>query len=124
MKVERRNEALGEPIEEKTRRYLESNGYSIGLGTTNLQEPDFPNHAHDFNKKDAVVSGRFRIEAEDHEFVLELLTTLKSLAAGQSCAWMRARARESLEEPVRDADIPHQESRRRPLMIHVKKWSG
>lgn len=69
MKVERWNETLREPTEEKMRRYLESNGYSVVRydcppGTC------FPNHMHVFDKKDAVWFGRFRIGAEGHAFVL------------------------------------------------------
>lgn len=69
MEVEHWDESLGEMNEHTLRRRLESGGYSVSRyayrpGT------HFPDHKHAFDKKDAVVRGRFMIRAEGREFML------------------------------------------------------
>lgn len=60
----------GPPSEEALRSELEDRGYDVSRyeyppGTT------FPEHTHDVDKVDAVVSGRFRLEMGGEEVVLE-----------------------------------------------------
>jgi len=69
LQVEHWNEAWGKPTEANMRRRIESEGYSVSRydyppGTY------FPNHSHSFDKKDAIVSGHFRIRADGREFVM------------------------------------------------------
>jgi quercetin dioxygenase-like cupin family protein len=69
LKVERWGSERGEPTEKALRRHLEAEGYSVSRydyppGTY------FPDHTHAFDKKDAVVTGRFLIRAEGQEFLL------------------------------------------------------
>lgn len=59
----------GPPSEEALRRELEERGYRVSRyeyppGTT------FPEHTHDADKIDAVLSGRFRLEMGGEEVVL------------------------------------------------------
>lgn len=69
--LERWNEERDGPAtEEALRRELEGRGYRVSRyeyppGTT------FPEHTHDVDKIDAVVSGRFRLEMGGEEVVLE-----------------------------------------------------
>lgn len=69
--VERWNEERdGPPTEAALRRALEERGYRVSRyvyppGTV------FPDHTHDVDKIDAVVSGRFRLTMEGEEVVLE-----------------------------------------------------
>ncbi len=63
-------ERVGPATEESLRRELEDRGYRVSRyeyppGTT------FPEHTHDVDKIDAVVSGRFRLEMGGEEVVLE-----------------------------------------------------
>ena len=60
----------GAPSEEVLRRLLEERGYEVSRyeyppGTT------FPEHTHEVEKVDAVVSGRFRLEMGGEAVVLE-----------------------------------------------------
>jgi quercetin dioxygenase-like cupin family protein len=69
LEVEHWDESLGEMNERALRRRLESAGYSVSRydyppGTY------FPDHKHAFDKKDAVVRGRFIIRAQGREFML------------------------------------------------------
>lgn len=69
MKVEHWEEAWGEMNESNMRRRLEEEGYAV---VRYVYPPGtyFPDHTHGYDKKDAVLSGRFRIQAQGHEFVL------------------------------------------------------
>lgn len=60
----------GEPTEDELRRRLEERGYRV---SRHVYPPGtrFPEHTHDVDKIDAVVSGRFRMTAEGREVVLE-----------------------------------------------------
>lgn len=68
--VERWDEDEDGPVEERTlREELEDRGYEVSRyvyppGT------EFPEHTHDVDKIDAVVSGRFRVALEGEEVVL------------------------------------------------------
>ena len=69
MRIEHWDKTWGELTEASMRQKLESDGYSVArydyaVGTY------FSNHTHGFDKKDAVVSGRFRIRAEGCDFLL------------------------------------------------------
>ena len=69
MEIERWDAARGELNERNLRRRLESEGYSVNRydyppGTF------FPDHTHGFDKKDAVLRGRFLIRAAGREFLL------------------------------------------------------
>jgi quercetin dioxygenase-like cupin family protein len=69
LKVEHWDKSWGEMNEQSLRRRLESEGYCVSRydyppGTR------FSDHIHVFDKKDAVVRGRFIIRAEGREFVL------------------------------------------------------
>jgi quercetin dioxygenase-like cupin family protein len=69
IEIEHWDEAWGELNEKNLRRRLESEGYSVSRydyppGTY------FPDHTHSFDKKDAVLKGRFLIRAEGREFLL------------------------------------------------------
>jgi quercetin dioxygenase-like cupin family protein len=70
MAVHRWNEALDGPFSESAlRRKLEDDGYMVARytyspGTT------FPDHVHDVNKIDAVISGQFRLVSAGHLVVL------------------------------------------------------
>lgn len=71
MKVVRWDEEHdGEPTEAALQRALEERGYSV---SRHVYPPGtrFPEHTHDVDKIDAVVSGRFRMTAEGREVVLE-----------------------------------------------------
>jgi quercetin dioxygenase-like cupin family protein len=64
MEVERWDpEISGEFTEEKLCQKLEAEGYSV---TRYVYPPGthFPDHSHSLDKKDAVVSGRFKLELE------------------------------------------------------------
>ena len=69
MAVERWKSADGAPTEEAIRAKLESRGYRIAKY---VYEPGtvFPDHKHDIDKIDAVVSGRFRLVVSGHMAVL------------------------------------------------------
>lgn len=69
MVIEHWDETWGEPTEDSMRSRLESEGYSV-IKHDYQPGASFPNHTHGFDKKDAVVSGLLRIQAEDHEFLL------------------------------------------------------
>lgn len=69
MEIESWDNAWGEMNEPNFRRQLESQGFSVARydyppGTR------FPNHTHSFDKKDAVLSGRFLIRAAGRDFML------------------------------------------------------
>ena len=70
MKVEHWDPALGELSEANMRRWLQSQGYDV---TRFTYSPGtfFPDHTHNIDKKDAVLSGRFRLIAAGQEFILE-----------------------------------------------------
>lgn len=60
----------GKLTEENMRRKLEFEGYSV----TRYVYPSrtiFPDHSHSVDKKDAVLSGKFKIEAAGRSFLLE-----------------------------------------------------
>jgi quercetin dioxygenase-like cupin family protein len=60
----------GKLNEENMKRKLEFEGYNV----TRYVYPArtiFPDHIHSVDKKDAVLSGKFKIETEGHIFVLE-----------------------------------------------------
>ncbi len=69
MEIEHWDKARGELNEQNMRKRLESEGYRVNRydytpGTY------FPDHTHSFDKKDAVLRGRFLICALDREFLL------------------------------------------------------
>lgn len=69
MEIEPWNDDLGELNERNLKRRLEAEGYHVSRydyppGTC------FPDHKHAFDKKDAVVKGRFLIRAKGREFLL------------------------------------------------------
>jgi quercetin dioxygenase-like cupin family protein len=69
LEVEHWDKSWGEMNEQTLRRRLESGGYSV----SRYDYPPgayFPDHRHSFDKKDAVVRGRFIIRAEGREFLL------------------------------------------------------
>jgi len=60
----------GELTEGNMRKKLEAEGYSVSRFVYPSRTV-FPDHSHSFDKMDAVVSGRFKIEANGQVFVLE-----------------------------------------------------
>lgn len=69
MEIERWEAAWGELNERNLRRRLEAAGYAVSRydyppGTR------FPDHTHGYDKKDAVLRGRFLIRAQGREFLL------------------------------------------------------
>ena len=63
-------ERWGKLTEENMRKKLEHQGYSV----TRYSYPArtiFPDHSHSVDKKDAVLQGKFKIEAQGRVFVLE-----------------------------------------------------
>lgn len=71
MPVERWNpERDGEPSEAALRRKLEARGYRVSRYTY-APGTYFPDHTHDVDKIDGVVSGRFRLTLEGEAVVLE-----------------------------------------------------
>jgi quercetin dioxygenase-like cupin family protein len=71
MKVDRwDHDKNGSPTEEALRRKLEAEGYEVDRW---VYPPGcrFPAHTHDVDKKDAVVSGRFRLTMQGEMVVLE-----------------------------------------------------
>jgi quercetin dioxygenase-like cupin family protein len=69
MEIERWDESWGEMNERNFRRRLEAEGYTVARydyppGTC------FRDHTHAFDKKDAVLGGRFLIRAAGREFLL------------------------------------------------------
>src|SRR5215813_8425436 len=69
MQIEHWNEQWGELSEASLRKRLKSDGYSV----TRYDYPPgtyFSSHTHSFDKKDAVLSGRFLIRAKGREFIL------------------------------------------------------
>ena len=69
MEIQEWNESWGDATETNMRWRLESQGYSV-IRYDYPPGTYFPNHTHNFGKKDAVVSGRFSIRVEGLEFVL------------------------------------------------------
>lgn len=70
MEIEKWDPRWGEPSEANMRRKLEAEGYRV----TRYVYPArtvFPDHSHSMDKKDAVVSGRFKIEVGSKVFILE-----------------------------------------------------
>jgi quercetin dioxygenase-like cupin family protein len=63
-------ERWGELNEKNMRRKLESEGFRV---SRYVYPPGtfFSDHSHSMDKKDAVLSGRFKITAQGHEFILE-----------------------------------------------------
>ncbi len=59
----------GEPSEARLREKLEAEGYSVA-GYEYPPGAYFPDDTHPHEKKDAVVSGRFRICIKGREFIL------------------------------------------------------
>jgi len=70
MQIEHWDYSRGEPSEANIRRWLRSQGYDVATYTYS-PGTFFPNHTHSIDKKDAVISGRFRLIAAGLEFVLE-----------------------------------------------------
>ena len=71
MNVDHWNEQVDGPLTESAlRRKLERSGYHV---SRYVYPPGtyFPEHAHDIDKMDAVVSGRFRMVVEGREVILE-----------------------------------------------------
>ncbi len=71
MQIERWDESKWGPLTEATmRRKLEAEGYSVARYT---YPPGtfFSDHTHSFDKKDAVLRGRFRICMQGQEVILE-----------------------------------------------------
>lgn len=71
MRVEKWDKSRwGELTEENMRKKLEWEGYSV---SRYVYPPRtiFPDHTHSMDKKDAVLSGKFKIEAEGEVFLLE-----------------------------------------------------
>jgi quercetin dioxygenase-like cupin family protein len=60
----------GELTEENMRKKLEWEGYSVSRFVY-LPRTVFPDHTHSVDKKDAVVSGKFKMEAAGEVFLLE-----------------------------------------------------
>src|SRR5262245_17761071 len=69
IEIEHWTEDWGELSEKCMRRRLESEGYSVSRYDY-LPGTFFPNHTHQFDKKDAVLRGRFLIRALGREFLL------------------------------------------------------
>lgn len=69
MEIERWNNSRGELNEQNFRRQLESQGYSV-LRYDYPPGTVFPDHTHSFDKKDAVLRGRFLIRANGRDFIL------------------------------------------------------
>lgn len=69
MEIERWTEEWGQPSEQTLRRKLEEEGYSVNRYDY-LPGTRFSDHTHSFDKKDAVVKGRFLIRAVGREFLL------------------------------------------------------
>lgn len=70
MAVERWNEAIDGPFSEAAlRRKLEADGYLVARYTY-PPGTHFPEHTHDVDKIDAVISGRFRLVVAGHLAVL------------------------------------------------------
>ena len=71
MEVEKWDEKQwGKPTEENINRKLEFQGYSVSRYVY-PSRTIFPDHSHSVDKKDAIVSGKFKIEAEGKAFLLE-----------------------------------------------------
>jgi quercetin dioxygenase-like cupin family protein len=70
MKIEHWDDSRGELNESNMRHWLRSQGYDVARYT---YPPGtfFPDHTHSIDKKDAVISGRFKLIAAGQEFVLE-----------------------------------------------------
>lgn len=69
MEIEHWDETWGQMNEANLRRRLEIEGYSV-IRYDYPPGTYFAEHTHGFDKKDAVVSGRFRICALGREFIL------------------------------------------------------
>ena len=70
MKIEHWDPSRGELNEANMRRWLRSQGYDVARYTYS-PGTYFPDHTHSIDKKDAVLSGRFRLIAAGQEFILE-----------------------------------------------------
>ena len=71
MRVEKWDKSRwGELTEENMRKKLEWEGYSVSRYVY-LARTIFPDHTHSMDKKDAVVSGKFKMEAAGEVFLLE-----------------------------------------------------
>jgi len=70
MKIEHWDTANGEMTEANMRKWLRSQGYDVARYT---YPPGtyFPDHTHSIDKKDSVLSGRFRLIVAGQEFILE-----------------------------------------------------
>jgi quercetin dioxygenase-like cupin family protein len=69
LEVEHWDNSWGEMNEQTLRRRLEADGYSVSRYDY-AEGTHFAEHTHAFDKKDAVVRGRFAIRAEGRSFVL------------------------------------------------------
>ena len=69
MQIEHWKETWGDLSLSNMRRRLEQEGYSV-IEYVYPPGTYFPDHTHVYDKKDAVLSGRFIIRAEGLEFVL------------------------------------------------------
>jgi quercetin dioxygenase-like cupin family protein len=71
MQVEKWDEKRwGKLTEENMRKKLEFEGYSVSRYHYPARTI-FPDHSHSMDKKDAVLSGKFKIEADGQTFLLE-----------------------------------------------------
>lgn len=71
MRIEKWDEANWGPLTEANmRRKLEAEGYSVA-SYTYPPGTVFPDHRHPFDKKDAVLQGRFKIRMQHEEVILE-----------------------------------------------------
>lgn len=71
MQVEKWDEGRWGPLsEENMRRKLEAEGYMVARYTY-PPGTSFPDHTHPFDKKDGVLTGRFKIRMHGEEVVLE-----------------------------------------------------
>jgi len=68
--IERWDREWGQLNERNMRKVIESRGYSV---VKYVYPPDtyFPDHKHVFDKMDAVLKGKFKIEALGRKFILE-----------------------------------------------------
>lgn len=103
----------GELTENNLRRKLEIQGYSVHKyvyppGTR------FPEHTHDVDKIDAVVSGSFRLTVEDQSFILEAGDCLAVPAHVSHCAEVVG------EEPVVSLDAVLRRTPPHPEPKHQK----
>ena len=69
MDIEHWNKVWGELNERNMRKVLESRGYSV-IKYVYPPSTYFPDHAHVFDKMDAVLKGKFKIEALGKKLIL------------------------------------------------------